>query len=391
MLLTNLRIVLPDAIIERGALRIAGSTIVEVSEGVALADGQRVIDGSGLTAIAGIIDLHGDMLEREIEPRPNAHFPAELAIHELDKRLAAAGVTTAYAALSFIEVDNPTSVRQLDKVLATIATLDRLRPELLTELFVHARFEVPNPGVAGALVEALEAGHLQLISFMDHTPGQGQYRDTEQYVNFMINWRKIDRAFIEEEIRQRMAKASAQDNWVLARDIAQLAAQKGLVLASHDDDTIEKVDLVASLGATICEFPVTLEAAEEARRRNMHVVMGAPNALRGVSHSGNLSAREAVAAGVVDILAADYHPASLVHAAFKLAAAEVCSLPTAVGLISTNPAAALGLTNRGTITVGKQADLVLVEAPGGSVPRVRATLRNGVPIYWDGAMAGRSI
>jgi alpha-D-ribose 1-methylphosphonate 5-triphosphate diphosphatase len=389
MLFTNLQLVLPDRVVEHGALRIEGNEIVEITEDGTPAAEQRIINGSGLTAIPGIIDIHGDMLEREIEPRPNTHFPAELAIYELDKRLAAAGVTTAYAALSFIEVDNPSSIRQLDKVLATIATIDTLRPTLLTELFVHARFEVPHPNVAGALVAALEADHLHLISFMDHTPGQGQYRDIEQFINFMINWRKVDRSAVEAELQQRIAKATAQDHWLLARDIAALAARRGLVLASHDDDTPEKVDLVASLGATICEFPVTLEAAEEARSRGMHVVMGAPNALRGLSHSGNLSAREAVAAGVVDILAADYHPASLVHAAFTLAATATCSLPEAVALISTNPAAALGLNARGSLQVGKQADLVLVEAPPGGVPRVRATLRNGQPVYWDGAMAAR--
>lgn len=388
MLVTNLRIILPETIIERGALRIEGEQIVELIEGEATPRGERTVNGLGLTAMAGIIDIHGDMLEREIEPRPGAHFPAELAIFELDKRLAAAGVTTAYAALSFIEVDNPVSVRSLDMVLNTIATVNRLADDLLTELLIHARFEVSTPSVAGALVAALEADHIRLLSLMDHTPGQGQYRNIEHYINFMVKWRRVDRTFVEAEIRERMARADNQGNWVLARDIASLAAQRGLALASHDDDTLEKVDLVASLGATICEFPVTLEAAEEARRRGMHVVMGAPNALRGTSHSGNLSAREAIAAGVVDILAADYHPASLVHAVFRLAAEDLLTLPAAAALVSANPAAALGLHDRGRIAVGQRADLVLVEA-GGGLPRVRAAIRAGTPIYWDRAMAGR--
>ena len=389
MLIKNLRIVLPDALIERGALRIEGQQIVEIAEGDFPTNGARVVDGSGLTAIPGIIDMHGDMLEREIEPRPGASFPAELAIFELDKRLVAAGVTTAYAALSFIAVDDEASVRKLSRVLDTLATIERLRPALLSELFVHARFEVATPSVAGALVDALEAGHIQLLSLMDHTPGQGQYRNIEQYVGFMIKWRRVDRAMVEAEISERIAKADPQANWLLARDIATLAAQRGIALASHDDDTLEKVDLVASLGATICEFPVTLEAAEEARRRGMHVVMGAPNALRGTSHSGNLSARDAIAAGAVDLLAADYHPASLVHAAFRIAADGLLSLPAAVALVSANPAAALGLADRGRLELGMRADLALVEAPLGATPRVRATLRNGTPVYWDAAMAGR--
>jgi alpha-D-ribose 1-methylphosphonate 5-triphosphate diphosphatase len=389
MLIKNLRIVLPDTLIERGSLRIAGQRIVELAEGDLPAGGARVIDGGGLTAIPGIIDIHGDMLEREIEPRPGASFPAELAIFELDKRLVAAGVTTAYAALSFIAVDDDGSVRKLSRVLDTLATIERLRPALLSELFVHARFEVATPSVAGALVDAIEAGHVQLLSLMDHTPGQGQYRNIEQYVGFMIKWRRVDRAMVEAEISERIAKAEPQANWLLARDIATLAAQRGIALASHDDDTLEKVDLVASLGATICEFPVTLEAAEEARRRGMHVVMGAPNALRGTSHSGNLSAREAITAGVVDLLAADYHPASLVQAAFRIASEGLLGLPAAVALVSANPAAALGLADRGRIAPGMRADIALVEAQPATTPRVRATIRNGIPTYWDASMFGR--
>jgi alpha-D-ribose 1-methylphosphonate 5-triphosphate diphosphatase len=186
-----------------------------------------------------------------------------------------------------------------------------------------------------------------------------------------------------------MQKAQdAQGNWELARDIVGVAADQGLPIASHDDDTPEKVDLVASLGATICEFPVTLEAAQEASRRGMHVAMGAPNVLRGSSHSGNLSAREAIAAGVADLLAADYYPAALLHAVFALESEGMLPLHTALKLVSQNVAEALELRERGSIELGKRADLVLVETAGR--PRVRGTIRHGVPIYWDGTMAQRT-
>lgn len=389
LLLTNLRLVLPDAVVVGGALRIADGQIAEVADHALRPQGERVIDGAGLTAIPGIIDIHGDMLEREIEPRPGSFFPLDMAIFELDKRLAAAGVTTAYAALSFWDNDNPESVRGERIVRQLLGEIHRLRPELLTDMRVHARYEVSTPQVTPLLVELLEAGMIQLLSLMDHTPGQGQYRNIERYVGFMSRWRRVDPAHIEAELKERLARAGdLLERWAIVRDVVALAADQGLPIASHDDDTIAKVDLVASLGSTISEFPVTAEAAEEARRRGMHVVMGAPNALRGASHSGNLSAQEAIAAGLVDALAADYHPGTLVQAAFGVADAGLLSLPAAVALVTAGPAAALGMPDHGRLAPGCAADIALVEAAGPR-PRVRATIRGGRPVYWDVAMAGR--
>lgn len=387
MLLRDLRIVLPEQLIERGWLRIEGDRIAELGEGDAPA-GQSV-NGAGLTAIPGMIDLHGDMLEREVEPRPGAQFPMNMAVFELDKRLAAAGITTAYAALSFWDHEGRDTSRKQEVVRQMVAAIHAQRPQLLIDLRVHARFEVSTPSVAALLGELLEAGQIELLSLMDHTPGQGQYRNIEQYVSFMSNWRRVTPGHVEEELRERMAQAGTlQERWALARDIAAVAADQGLAIASHDDDTAEKVDLVAALGATLSEFPVTMEAAEEARRRGMLVAMGAPNALRGSSHSGNLSAREAVAAGMVDCLAADYHPGTMVQAAFGLARAGVVSLPAAVALVSSGPADAIGMSDAGRIATGLRADLALVE--DGACPRVRATIRNGTPIYWDNTMWGRT-
>lgn len=388
MLITNARIVLPDAVLERGWIRLEGRRIAEVAEGDPPFPGGRAVDGRGLTAIPGIIDLHGDMLEREVEPRPGAEFPLDMALFELDKRLAAAGVTTAYAALSFWDNEGREVSRKQELVRRMVETIHAMRDQLLVEHRVHARFEVSTPSVVPLLAALLAAGKVELLSLMDHTPGQGQYRDIEHYIGFMSKWRRIDPEHVEVELRERMERAGTlEQRWALARDIVALAAERGLPIASHDDDTAAKVDLVASLGAGLAEFPVTLEAATEARRRGMHVAMGAPNALRGGSHSGNLSAREAVAAGVVDCLAADYHPGTLVQAAFGLARDGVASLPAAVALVTSGPAAALGLADAGRITTGARADLALVE--DGPRPRVRATVRGGTPIYWDSAMWGR--
>jgi len=163
---------------------------------------------------------------------------------------------------------------------------------------------------------------------------------------------------------QRMRQAQLMPPaWDVVREITRIAAQQGLIIASHDDDTFDKVELMANLGVTISEFPVTAEAAQEAKRRGMSVVMGAPNALRGVSTSGNLSALDAIQAGLVDILAADYHPGAL---------------------LQLNPARAMGLSGRGSISPGNDADFALVDFQRHSDhARVRGTFRHGVPIYLD--------
>jgi alpha-D-ribose 1-methylphosphonate 5-triphosphate diphosphatase len=390
MLLTNLRLVLPELVLERGALRIENGQIVEIVEGDAASRGQPMLNCGGLTALPGIIDMHGDMLERDLEPRPGTFFPTDMALHELDKRLAATGVTTAYAALSFWGMPDDDSARSERVVRDMITTTNRLRPSLLTDFFIHARCEVSTPHVIPVVTELLDAGQIHMLSLMDHTPGQGQYRNIERYVSSIAKWRRVDRAIIEAEVQERLRHApDPAENWHLARDLVAMAVQRGLPIASHDDDTEAKVDLVASLGATMSEFPVTMEAANEARRRSMHVVMGAPNVLRGSSHSGNLSALEAIEAGVVDMLAADYYPAALLHSVFALVEKDILPLHTAAKLVSQNVAESLALNDRGSLAAGKSADLVLVETSGRA--RVRATFRRGHAIYADNMFTGRMV
>jgi alpha-D-ribose 1-methylphosphonate 5-triphosphate diphosphatase len=332
--------------------------------------------------------MHGDMLEREIEPRPGTFFPIEMALFELDKRLAATGITTAYAALSFAE-DDPFNAGRAPAVVREIIThLHQFRDELLADWLVHARYEVSTPGIAPLLADTISANHVHLLSLTDHTPGQGQYRDVEEYITTVAQWRNQDRAIIAAELASRQHRQTeAAQNWAVANDVIHLAAQRSIPIASHDDDGPEKVTFMRQVGATISEFPVTLDAAHAARQQGLHVVMGAPNVLRGGSHSGNLSARTALEAGVVDSLAADYYPATLFHAMFLLAQQEVIPLHAAVNLVSRNPAAVLGLHDRGSIAVGQRADLVLLEVT--PRPRVRGTLRAGQPIYWDRHMATR--
>lgn len=387
MWLSDLKIVLPDRVLERGSIHIEGERIVEVIEGPAPRPNYHL---RGLTALPGIIDLHGDMLEREIEPRPGVHLPFDMALVELDKRLAANGVTTAYAAVSFAELFDKHELRREERACQIVDTIYAQRDALLVDMRVHARFEVTNRRAPPILMQLISASRVDLVSINDHTPGQGQYRDLERYVKAFADWRNVSADTAASITRERIAHMQqTPPAWDVVREVTQLATRHRLPIASHDDDTCEKVAFVAELGATISEFPVTLDAANEARRRGMHVVMGAPNVLRGASHSGNLSAIDAIAAGVVDMLAADYHPAALLQAAYTLAARGVLPLHAAVKLISQNVAEALGLQERGVVAERHYADLAFVEE-GPPRPRVRGAMRNGRFIFLDQVMAARS-
>jgi alpha-D-ribose 1-methylphosphonate 5-triphosphate diphosphatase len=383
--LSNLRLVLPDRTLDHGSLRIEGERIAEIVEGPApqRADGV-VINGKGFTALPGIIDMHGDMIENEIRPRLEASFPMELGVYELDKRLAANGVTTAYAAVAFIEYDTPGSIRTSEHARQIVTTIHQLRDSLLIDLLVHARYEITTPIIAPTLYELLSSGEIHLLSLMDHTPGQGQYRDIEKHIDAVVRRRKVHRSEVEEEFQDRIRHSKDPAIWRAARELVELAIDTGLPIASHDDDSPDKVVAMAEIGATLSEFPVAMDAAQEAQRLGMHVVMGAPNVLRGGSHSGNLSALDAIESGIVDILAADYAPAALLQSVFIVVRRGILPLHEATKLVSANPAEALALEDRGSLASGKCADLILVEE--GAFSRVRATFRRGTPIYWDGAV-----
>jgi len=386
MWVTDARLVLPDRVIERGALRITDGRIANIVDGPAPGP---AINARGLTVLPGLIDVHGDMLERDMEPRPKVRFPIDLVVHELDKRLAATGITTAFAAISLDWPGTTQRLRSSEQARSIITTLHDLRPSLLTDFLVHVRFEITVPQAGEFLASMLAADEVHLVSLTDHTPGQGQYRDIEKYIKTMQEWhRDKDGVHLtEDEMRQRIVDRTRPVGWQVVNDVARIARERKVTLASHDDDTPEKVALMADLGASISEFPVSLEAAEAARSSGLHVVMGAPNALRGASHSGNLSALEGIAAGVVDTLASDYFPAAMLHAVLTIADKGLLPLPDAVKLVTLNPADGVGLTDRGALEVGRLADLTLVENPEGGRARVRATFRHGAPIFWDRRMA----
>ncbi|MBB4570174.1 alpha-D-ribose 1-methylphosphonate 5-triphosphate diphosphatase [Rhizobium leucaenae] len=381
MWLSNFTLVLPDEVVDQGSVRIEDGVIAEIRPELAEA---ATFEGGGRLLMPGFVDLHGDMIEREIAPRPNATMPIDFGIHELDKKLAAAGITTAYAAVSFATESVYGHVRSLETTSAVIKGINSLRDHLLIDHRVHARYEITNVGAAATLERLLEDGFVDMVSLTDHTPGQGQYNNIEAYLLSMSERRGITREAAEEVLARRIALRHDLDIEHKLRDIIGLSLKHKLSLASHDDDSAEKVAEMFDLGVTISEFPVTLPAAEEARRRGLWTLMGAPNALRGQSMSGNLSALDAAGAGLLGIIAADYHPAAFVPAIFKIAEVAKGGLPAAVAMATAGAARAAGLTDRGEIAVGQKADLVAVEH--GVVHRIRATFRNGRVVYSDGTL-----
>lgn len=346
MWLSGAKVVLPDRVLPVASVRLEGGRVAEVREGRAPGG----LSLQGLTLVPGVVDLHGDTLERDLEPRPGVRLPLEVALEAWEARMLAAGITTAFAAIAFWE--GAGGVRAPEESLELARGLWRLRESLTLDLRVHARYEVARPLGEWAVRAALEEGLVHLLSFMDHTPGQGQFRDLETYLAYMSRW--LGRS--QEEVAADVA--SRRVAWHALEGLAAEARRRGVVLASHDDDTPEKVALMERLGVGVSEFPLTLEAAREAKTRGMWVVMGAPNALRGGSHNGNLSALEALQAGHLDALATDYQPGSALRAAFALAARGLLPLSKAVALTSLHPAQAAGLPDRGTILPGFRGDLV---------------------------------
>lgn len=384
MWLSNFRIVLADRVIENGALRIEDGLIAEISE-TPVANAH--VDGHGLLLMPGMIDMHGDMIEREIEPRPGVRMPMAMGLRDLDLKLASSGITTAYASLSFAPGSTYGHMRSYDFTSEMIRAVVAERPNLLIDHRVHARFEVTFPAALAVVKELVEEGSVDLVSLCDHTPGQGQYRDLDLQATNMAKNKAIPLDVAMEQLQQRIRdrRETAGDMTATLRAITQYCALHGVPVASHDDDTIEKVELMHSLGANISEFPVTLEAAREAHKRGMLNAMGAPNALRGQSYSGNLSARAAHEAGVLDLLAADYHPSAMLPAVLILAKTDPAGLAGATRLTSLNPARALGLEDRGAIQTGLLADLLIASETG--FGRVHATLSKGHPVFSDGTLA----
>lgn len=372
--LTGARVVLPDAVLEDAAVLIEDGVIAAIDP--ESGKGAQAIDLRGKTLIPGMIDLHCDALEKEVEPRPNVHFPLDFACAQADKRNAAAGVTTVYHALSF--ANEELGVRNNAFAASVARAVHAWNPHGLVDNRVHCRYEVTDPTAPEILLELMAANEMHLLSVMDHSPGQGQFKDIAAYRDYLARTYKKSEGELDALVENKLTQAEGA--MARIRLLIDAAKAQGIRIASHDDDTPEKVETLHGLGVGISEFPINLESARAARERGMSTVFGAPNILRGKSQSGAIRALDAVMAGVADCLCADYHPATLVVAVFRLPELADITLADAVRLVSANPARAAGLADRGEIATGKRADLVAVAHING-LAQASGVFSAGKPVF----------
>ena len=375
--LTHARIVLADEIIDDGAVLIEDGIIVALDP--ASLNGAHEIDLQGKTLMPGMIDLHCDALEKEVEPRPNVHFPLDFACAQADKRNAAAGITTVYHALSFAHEE--LGVRNNDFAAQIARSVHDWHPHGLVDNRVHCRYEITDVSGLPVLKQLLAEGAMHLISMMDHTPGQGQFKDMAAYRDYLTRTYKKTADEVEVIVERKLVSASGA--YARMEELAQAAHAAGISVASHDDDSRERVETMTRIGADISEFPISLEAAQAAKAAGMATIFGAPNILRGKSQSGSMKAIDAIHAGLADCLCADYAPASLIVSIFQIPNMSDLDLAGAIRLVTKNPATAARLDDRGEISVGKRADLIAIGMPG-NLPQVTDVWRKGNKIYHAG-------
>ena len=371
--IVNANIVLPNEIIKDASLTIENGCITDICGS---ARGDTFIDAEGMYLLPGIIDIHSDHIEQVIEPRTGAVMDVSLALHEQEKQLVNNGITSMYHSLSLWRGGTKAARGEVfPELIESITNLNN--SECLISHYLHIRFDITNFDAIPGLMEILEDTHVSLLSFMDHTPGQGQYRDLDrQKANLLRNNPTMSDEEIEERLRQRMETPKIPKEEL--EKIADFAKSKGISIASHDDDSVDKIDFVKdSLHATISEFPVELEVARYAKEAGLATLGGAPNVMLGKSTSGNLSASEGVVDGSITTLCSDYYPPAMLQAVFKLHMQFGLPLHDCVNLVTLAPAKAVGIDTRtGSIEIGKAADLILVDE-NCKPPRLVTAITNG--------------
>ena len=362
MIINNVKLVLEDEVIN-GSLEVQDGRISAFAESQSrLAE---AIDGEGGWLLPGLIELHTDNLDKFFTPRPKVDWPAHSAMSSHDALMVASGITTVLDAVAIGDVrDGGDRLENLEKMINAVEETQK-RGLNRAEHRLHLRCELPHHTTLPLFEKLVGREPVSMVSLMDHSPGQRQYADRSKYRDYYQGKYHLTNEEMDKFEEEQMALAAAWSQPNRQR-IAAICRERNIALASHDDATCEHVLESRQLGSVIAEFPTTIAAAQASRQHGMNVLRGAPNIVRGGSHSGNVAAHHLAASGLLDILSSDYYPASLLDAAFRIADDEgnAFTLAQAIRLVSKNPSQALGLHDRGAIAEGKRADLVLARRHG---------------------------
>lgn len=362
MIINNVKLVLADDVVD-GSIDIEAGTIRAFAE--TQSRSPAAMDGEGGWLLPGLIELHTDNLDKFFTPRPKVDWPAHSAMSSHDALMVASGITTVLDAVAIGDVrDGGDRLENLEKMVNAVEETQK-RGLNRAEHRLHLRCELPHHTTLPLFETLISRESVSLVSLMDHSPGQRQFASIGKYREYYQGKYSLtveEMARYEDEQLQLAARWSQPNRLA----IAARCRDRNITLASHDDATHDHVVESHQLGSTIAEFPTTLAAAEASRQHGMSVLMGAPNIVRGGSHSGNVAASKLASLGLLDILSSDYYPASLLDAAFRVADDEGngFTLPQAIRLVTGNPAAALRLHDRGVIAEGKRADLLLAHRRG---------------------------
>lgn len=374
--LANAHLILPDGEM-RGQITLLGDQIVDITEGATVPDG--AVDCGGDVVSPGLIELHTDNLERHIRPRPAVHWPHAAAIVGHDAELASCGITTVFDAIRVGSINRQggAGLSRYARELADELWAIRSKGALKISHHLHLRAEVCSDTLIEELAQFGEEDRVGIVSLMDHTPGQRQFADLKQYEIYMKGKHGLSQQSFEEHVSTRQALGTHVRD---AHEAAAVAAagRFGAVLASHDDTTVGHVERSAGYGIALAEFPTTLAAAEACRESDIAVMMGAPNLIRGGSHSGNVAATDLADAGLLDIMSSDYVPSALLYSALRLG--EIWGdLARAMATVTTAPARASGMNDRGALAVGKRADVIRFRTLGG-VPILQSVWSAGTRV-----------
>ncbi len=377
MIITNVNLVLETEVV-KGSLEIHDGKIVSMSDTTSQV--ASAYDGENSVLMPGFIELHTDNLEHYFTPRPKVDWPPFSAMNAHDTQLVGSGITTVLDAVALGDFSDEKRKTDLDLFINTVVESQK-RNLTRVDHRLHLRCEVPHANTLKLFERFVDMPEVQLVSLMDHAPGQRQFVDIEKYRTYYQGKHNLSDSEMEAYERKQVALSNTYSE-SHRNEICRQCKERNISTASHDDATIGHVLESKQLGMMIAEFPTTVEAAKKSHELGLKVLMGAPNVVRGGSHSGNVAAHELASLGVLDILSSDYYPISLLEGVYKLAADERNSLtlPQAVHLVTKNPAEVLKLDDRGMISEGKRADLVLARMVDGH-PLVSRVWRQGKKVF----------